>query len=38
MVLDFISSPRMLGKRALILINQIFLLATKLLSAPFDLE
>jgi hypothetical protein len=38
MVLDLISSQRLLGKRALILIIQIFLLAVKLLSAPSDLE
>jgi hypothetical protein len=38
MVSDLVSSPRVLGKRVLILVNQIFLLMVKLLSAPSDLE
>jgi hypothetical protein len=38
MVPDLVSSPRVLGKQALILINEIFLLAAKLPSAPSDLE
>jgi hypothetical protein len=35
---NLISSPRVLGKRALILVNQIFLLVVKLPSAPSNLE
>jgi hypothetical protein len=38
MVQKLISSPQVLGKRALILVNQIFLLAVKLSSALSDLE
>jgi hypothetical protein len=38
LVPNLISSPRVFGKRALILINQIFLLVVKLLSALFELE
>jgi hypothetical protein len=38
MVPNLISSPRVLGKRFLILVNQIFLLLVKLPSAPSDLE
>jgi hypothetical protein len=38
MVPDLLSSPRVLGKRGLILINKIFLLAVMLPSAPSDLE
>jgi hypothetical protein len=38
MVPDLISSPRVLGKRALTQVNQTFLLVVKLLSAPFELE
>jgi hypothetical protein len=38
MVPNLISSPGVLGKRALILVNQIFLLVVKLLSAPANLE
>jgi hypothetical protein len=38
MVANLISSPRVLGKRALILVNQIFLLLVKLSSALSDLE
>jgi hypothetical protein len=38
MVPDYVSSPRVLGKRALILVNQIFLLVAKLPSASSDLE
>jgi hypothetical protein len=35
---DLVSSPRVLGKRALIIVNNIFLLVVKLPSAPSDLE
>jgi hypothetical protein len=35
---DNVSSPQVLGKQALILVNQIFLLVVKLSSAPSDLE
>jgi hypothetical protein len=38
MVPYLISSPRVLVKRALILVNQIFLLVVKLPSAPLNLE
>jgi hypothetical protein len=38
MVPYLISSPRVLGKRALILVNQIFLLVVKLPSVPLNLE
>jgi hypothetical protein len=38
MVLDLVSNPRVLSKRALILVNQIFLLVVKLLLASSDLE
>jgi hypothetical protein len=38
MVPDLVSSPRVLGKQALIVVNKIFLLVVKLSSAPFDLE
>jgi hypothetical protein len=38
MVSDLVSNPRVLGKRALILVNHIFLLVVKLPSASFDLE
>jgi hypothetical protein len=38
MVPDLVSSPRVLDKRALILVNQIFLLVAKFLSAPSDSE
>jgi hypothetical protein len=38
MVPVLISSPRVIDKRALILVNQIFLLIAKLSSAPSDLE
>jgi hypothetical protein len=38
MVPNLVSSPQVLGKRALILVNQIFLLLVKLSSAPSDLE
>jgi hypothetical protein len=38
-VLNLVSSPpQVLGKRALILVNQIFLLLVKLPSAPSNLE
>jgi hypothetical protein len=36
MIPDLISSPRVPDKRALILVNQIFLLVAKLPSAPSD--
>jgi hypothetical protein len=38
MVPNLVSSPRVLDKRALILVNQIFLLLAKLLSALSDME
>jgi hypothetical protein len=38
MVLDLVSGLRVLGKRVLILVNQIFLLMAKLMSALFDME
>jgi hypothetical protein len=38
MVPDLVSSLRVLDKRALIPVNQIFLLVVNLPSAPFDLE
>jgi hypothetical protein len=38
MVTNLVSSPRVLGKRALMQDNQIFLLLMKLSSAPSDLE
>jgi hypothetical protein len=38
MVPDLISSPRVLGKRALILVHQFFQLVVKLPSALSDLE
>jgi hypothetical protein len=38
MLPDLISSPRLLGKRALILVNQIFLLVAMLLTTQCGLE
>jgi hypothetical protein len=38
MVPNLVSSLRLLGKRALILVNQIFLLLAKLSSALYSLE
>jgi hypothetical protein len=38
MVPELVSSPRVLGKQALSLVNQTFLLVAKLPSAPSDLE
>jgi hypothetical protein len=38
MVPDHVRSPRVLGKRALSLVNQTILLAVKMLSASSDLE
>jgi hypothetical protein len=38
MVPDLVSSLQVLGKRALILVNQIFMLVAKLPSAPSNLE
>jgi hypothetical protein len=38
MVPDLVSSIQLLGKRVLILVNQIFLLMVKLMSALSDME